>query len=159
MENLNLMVQNNSFAIVVMLTILNLFLLVMVFVLSGKISSLRKKYDFFTKGKEANIDQVLVETLKELESSKQELEELKKKHEALRERVKGCLQSIKMKRYDAFDAMGGELSYSILLEDENKDGLILTSIYGRDESRCYAKLVEKGKALNPLAEEEEELMK
>ena len=53
--------------------------------------------------------------------------------------MQNCLQNIKIVRYDAFDAMGGEMSYSLLLTDANNKGIIMTSIYGREESRCFAK--------------------
>ena len=68
------------------------------------------------------------------------------------------LQNVKLIRYDAFEAMGGEMSYSILLTDAKKDGLLLTSIYGREESRCYAKDIKGGKSAYPLAEEEQKLL-
>jgi len=119
---------------------------------------MKNKYELFTNGKEANIDEVLVETLTKLKETKEELEELQKKHAALREQVRSCLQHIKLKRYDAFEAMGGEMSYSMLITDENKNGLILTSIYGREDSRSFAKEIVNGKAKTVLAEEEEALL-
>ena len=64
-----------------------------------------------------------------------------------------------MVRYDAFDAMGGELSYSLLLEDAKKNGVILTSIYGREESRNFAKNVQDGQSSYVLTDEEKELLK
>ena len=76
----------------------------------------------------------------------------------MHEQVQGCLQNVKLIRYDAFEAMGGEMSYSILLTDAKKDGLLLTSIYGREESRCYAKDIKGGKSAYPLAEEEQKLL-
>ena len=105
-----------------------------------------------------NIDHVLTSTLNELSATKAELQQLQEKHRQLREQVSGCLQIVKMNRYDAFDAMGGKMSYSLLLADEKKNGVILTSIYGRDDSRCYAKDVKEGKSEYTLAEEEETLL-
>lgn len=124
----------------------------------SSLNALKKKYEFFTNGKEANIDQVLVETLTKLKETQTELEELQKKHQSLREQVRGCLQNVKIKRYDAFEAMGGEMSYSILVTDEDKNGVILTSIYGREDNRCFAKEIVKGKSKTALAEEEESLL-
>lgn len=158
MEALNMNASNNLFALLCALAFMIIILAVLLAKYIGKVNALQKKYDFFTEGEEANIDMVLTETLTELRQTKAELAQLKERHSKLREQVKGCLQQIKIERYDAFDAMGGEMSYSILLADEKGDGLIMTSIYGRDESRCYAKSVKDGKSSYPLAEEEKRLL-
>jgi hypothetical protein len=87
-----------------------------------------------------------------------ELAVLQDEHQKLHAQVQNCLQNIKIVRYDAFDAMGGEMSYSLLLTDANNKGIIMTSIYGREESRCFAKDIDNGKSSYPLAEEEQRLL-
>lgn len=158
MEELNLLAGQHIFIITVLLAVVIFILLIMLVMTRKKLAVMQDKYDYFTKGSEANIDQVLTRTLQELEKTQEELQQLQQKHGQLREQVKGCIQKVKMERYDAFDAMGGEMSYSILLADENNDGIILTSIYGREDNRCYAKDVKGGKSSYVLAEEEKKLL-
>lgn len=158
MEELNLLAGQHIFIITVLLAAVIFILLIMLVMTRKKLAVMQDKYDYFTKGSEANIDQVLTRTLQELEKTQEELQQLQQKHGQLREQVKGCIQKVKMERYDAFDAMGGEMSYSILLADENNDGIILTSIYGREDNRCYAKDVKGGKSSYVLAEEEKKLL-
>lgn len=158
MEELNLLAGQHIFIIMVLLAVVIFILLIMLVMTRKKLAVMQDKYDYFTKGSEANIDQVLTRTLQELEKTQEELQQLQQKHGQLREQVKGCIQKVKMERYDAFDAMGGEMSYSILLADENNDGIILTSIYGREDNRCYAKDVKGGKSSYVLAEEEKKLL-
>lgn len=152
MEQANLLVNTHSAAIIIVLLGVILVALGMCFSLQGRLNKLQKKYDFFTQGKEANIDVVLTDTLQN------ELAALQDKHQKLHAQVQNCLQNIKIVRYDAFDAMGGEMSYSLLLTDANNKGIILTSIYGREESRCFAKDIDNGKSSYPLAEEEQRLL-
>ena len=158
MAQLNGALLNNLAAVVGALSVLLLVVLILLIKTKSDLNSLQKKYDFFTNGEEANIDQVLISTLNELAATKAELAQLQEKHSRLREQVAGCLQTVKLTRYDAFDAMGGKMSYSLLLADEKKNGIILTSIYGRDDSRCYAKDIKAGKSEYTLAEEEETLL-
>lgn len=158
MEQGNLWINEHIIMIVGLLLVAILGLIFMLINYKHKVNKLQEKYDFFLRGENKNIDELLESTLKELDKTKAELEDLQEKHSKLRIQVKSCLQKVKMERYDAFDAMGGELSYSLLIEDEEHNGIILTSIYGRDESRSYAKLVEKGKSKTPLAEEEKKLL-
>ncbi|MDY4920438.1 MAG: DUF4446 family protein [Phascolarctobacterium sp.] len=158
MEEANIAIGNNLTVVVALIVLVIIVLVALLISVKGKLSALQAKYDFFTQGKEANIDTVLTDTLNELHKTQAELAALQARHEKLQEQVQGCLQNVKMIRYDAFDAMGGEMSYSILLTDAKKNGLVLTSIYGRDESRCYAKDIKAGKSNYPLAEEEQKLL-
>lgn len=158
MAQINGALLNNLAVVVGALSVLLLIVLVLLVKTRSSLNTLQKKYDFFTKGEEVNIDQVLISTLNELAATKAELAQLQDKHQRLREQVSGCLQIVKINRYDAFDAMGGKMSYSLLLADEKKNGVILTSIYGRDDNRCYAKDLQAGKSEYKLAEEEETLL-
>ena len=66
MEQANLLVNTHSAAIIIVLLLIVLVALGMCFSLQGKLNKLQKKYDFFTQGKEANIDVVLTDTLQYL---------------------------------------------------------------------------------------------
>lgn len=158
MEEINFWFGENLTAVFAVLIVIIIILAVLLQSVKNKLNALQAKYDFFTQGKEANIDTVLTDTLNELQKTRRELQALQNGHDKLHEQVQGCLQTVKLTRYDAFDAMGGEMSYSILLADAKKNGVILTSIYGREESRCYAKNVQDGKSAYPLAEEEKKLL-
>ena len=68
--------------------------------------------------------------------------------------AKKSVQKVGVVRFNAFDGVGSDLSYAIALLDAQNDGVILTSIFGRDESRCYAKPVIGGTSSYSLAEEE-----
>ncbi len=59
-------------------------------------------------------------------------------------------------RYDAFGDMGGHLSWSMALLDDGGDGVVLTSIHGRSDSRTYAKNVSSWTVNQQLSPEEAE---
>ena len=56
----------------------------------------------------------------------------------------------------AFEDMGGRLSFSAALLDDSGDGLVLTSINGRSETRTYAKGVKAGASDHSLSPEEQQ---
>ncbi|MEX1909635.1 DUF4446 family protein [Janibacter sp. Y6] len=72
----------------------------------------------------------------------------------LRAEVDAALSRVAVVRYDAFGDMGGRLSFSAALLDGQGDGLVLTSIHGRGESRTYAKGVAGGESETTLTPEE-----
>lgn len=73
---------------------------------------------------------------------------------AARADLSDALRHVAVVRYDAFGDMGGRLSFSAALLDDAGDGLILTSINGRSETRTYAKGVKAGESDHSLSPEE-----
>jgi hypothetical protein len=75
---------------------------------------------------------------------------------ALRIDLADALRHLAVVRYDAFGTMGGHMSWSMALLDDNGNGVVLTSINGRNESRSYAKNVREFASDAKLSPEEEE---
>lgn len=69
-----------------------------------------------------------------------------------------ALRHVSVVRYDAFGDLGGRFSFSAALLDDSGDGLILTSIHGRSETRTYVKGVTNGHADIDLSPEERKAM-
>ena len=75
---------------------------------------------------------------------------------ALRAEAAGALRHLAVVRYDAFNDMGGHLSWSLALLDDSGDGVVLTSIHGRSDARTYAKNLSAWTSQQQLSPEEEE---
>ena len=73
---------------------------------------------------------------------------------AARADLSDALRHVAVVRYDAFGDMGGRLSFSAALLDDAGDGIVLTSINGRSETRTYAKGVKAGDSDHSLSPEE-----
>jgi len=76
--------------------------------------------------------------------------------EALREDAAQALRHIAVVRYDAFGDMGGHLSWSMALLDDEGNGMVLTSIHGRSDARTYAKGITAWTCDQQLSPEETE---
>lgn len=74
--------------------------------------------------------------------------------DGLRSDVAASLRRVALVRYDAFGDHGGRLSFSLALLDDTGDGVTLTSIAGRNETRVYAKGVSAGEGDRELSPEE-----
>ena len=64
-----------------------------------------------------------------------------------------------MIRYDALQEMSGQLSFSLAILNAQGDGIVLTSINGRAETRTYAKAIVAGKSQQELSPEEAEAIR
>jgi len=67
-----------------------------------------------------------------------------------------ALRLVSVVRYDAFGDMGGRLSFSAAMLDDGGDGLVLTAIHGRSETRSYIKGVKGGSSEASLSPEEQQ---
>jgi hypothetical protein len=77
----------------------------------------------------------------------------------LQTQIEGSVRKVALLRYDAFEDVGGRLSFSCALLDDHGNGVVLTSINGRQETRVYAKPVEQGTSSHNLSLEEEEAIR
>ena len=67
-----------------------------------------------------------------------------------------CFRKIGFVKYNAFDNIGNNLSFAFTVLDGKNDGFCLSSVYGRNESRIFAKPIVEGKCLYGMSEEERE---
>jgi hypothetical protein len=75
---------------------------------------------------------------------------------ALRAEAAGALRHLGLVRYDAFNDVGGRLSWSVALLDDGGNGVVLTAIHGRSEARSYAKSISGWRCEQPMSPEEED---
>ncbi len=98
--------------------------------------------------------------LEELERAfgalRSDLEEVRTTLAELEERLAGCVQRVGLVRFDAFEDVGGRVSFSLALLDGRGDGVVLSVLNGREAVRAYAKALVGGKPSHPLSEEERE---
>jgi Protein of unknown function (DUF4446) len=73
--------------------------------------------------------------------------------------IEGGVRRVALLRYDAFEDVGGRLSFSCALLDDQGNGVVLTSINGRQETRVYAKPITQGASSYNLSSEEAEAIR
>jgi Protein of unknown function (DUF4446) len=83
-----------------------------------------------------------------------ELSSVERRLHDLRVDVADALRHVAVVRYDAFRDMGGRMSFSAALLDDAGDGLVISAIHGRAETRSYAKGVKGGTSDQQLSPEE-----
>lgn len=76
----------------------------------------------------------------------------------LQTQTKTALQGVGFLKYDAFEDIRGQQSYSLCLLDSHQNGLILTSIAGRNDYRGYAKPVKGGSCDLAMSDEEKQAL-
>ena len=99
------------------------------------------------KDKFAEIDTILKVT----KQNRQDIREINKKME-------GDYQKLGIIKYDAFNEMGGKLSFALAMLDGNNNGWVINAMHSREGCYTYIKEIVKGESYVELAEEEAEAL-
>ncbi len=73
-------------------------------------------------------------------------------------RLDGCLQHFALVRYDAFEDVTGQMSFSLAMLDGRDNGTLISTIFGRNTSRCFGKMIIGGQCEQQLSEEEQQAL-
>ncbi|OKP96727.1 DUF4446 family protein [Paenibacillus sp. P46E] len=142
-----------GFALIIMV-------LVIVLIVQGtRIRKMRRKYEAMMTG---NGVEDLESLLIDLRNQGDMLEETQREHktmiEAAQVKLRGMKSKVAVKRYNAFGERGNDLSFSMAIIDDNRSGVVLTSLHNRENSYIYSKPLEGGESQYPLSPEEKEVI-
>ena len=142
-------------------------LLIVVLVLIGttissnmRLTRLERKYKMFMKGSDAqSLEKTFVRKFAQIDH----LYETKEEHEqAIRTQAKHfklLYSKYGVEKYDAFDDVGGKLSFALALLDRENTGVILNAVHSRDNCFLYLKEIVKGESYVMLSQEEVEALR
>jgi hypothetical protein len=99
---------------------------------------------------------VLLSRIERLEKAARTLHATDKRQQV---QIEGSVRRGALLRYDAFEDVGGQLSFSCAMLDDHGTGVVVTSINGRQETRVYAKPVTHRTSTYNLSLEEEEAIR
>lgn len=136
-----------------------LILIIMVIVQAVKLSKLSKKYKKFMSGKNAkSLEKDIVGLYEDNRFIKASTEKNKSDIRLLYKRLASTFQKVGIVKYDAFNQMGGQLSFSLALLDENNSGFILNCVHSTEGCYSYTKEIRNGSCDISLGEEEREAL-
>ena len=102
----------------------------------------------------ASLERKLSVEITEIREATKGLQDMIEEQTQIRNIQGNTLQKIGFKKYNAFDNIGNDLSFALTLLDGNNNGVCISSIYGRNDSRIFSKPIVKGKSLVNLSQEE-----
>lgn len=126
-----------SLFIIAALLALDILLIVFFFLINAK---LRKIF----KNESMDFEKVLLDLREHEKASTGEIENLEKRLSAIEHELPHDIRKVGLVRYNPFSDTGGDQSFALALLDELQNGIIISSLYGREMNRVYAKKIEAG---------------
>lgn len=142
----------------VMLIIICVLLIVSIINICS-IHKMSKIYKKFMQGKNAkSLEQEIVGLFEDNKFIKNSVEKNRKDIRILYKNFESAFQKFGLVKYDAFNQMGGQLSFCIALLDENNNGFILNSVHSAEGCYSYTKEIKNGVSGISLGNEEKQAL-
>lgn len=124
-----------------------------------KINRLKRRLDRLTAGKDSeSLEEEIAELFEDNNFLKEQAEANRKDIRTLYKRLQSVYQKMGLVKYDAFNQMGGKLSFCLALLDENNNGFVMNSVHSSDGCYSYTKEIKNGESALALGKEEEEAL-
>ena len=136
-----------------------LVLLIITIVNHVQIKKLKKKYEKFMGGSNAQtLEDTIANHLNEIDGLISSNAANEKNIAQLTNQIQFAFQKVGLVKYDAFQEMGGKLSFSLCLLNEKEDGFIINAMHSREGCYTYIKEIIAGNCVIILSEEEKEAL-
>lgn len=124
-----------------------------------KFSKLKKRYEAFMLGEDAkSMEKEITALFSDMNYLKGAVDKNAKEIRHIYKRLETTYQKLGIIKYDAFKQMGGRLSFSLALLDENNDGFVLNSVHSSDGCYTYTKEIKDGSCQITLGKEEQQAL-
>ena len=156
----NLGLGNLDMGIVIIVMLVLIFILLILNIVNMcSISNIKKKYKKFMLGKNAkSLENEIAGLFEDNRFIKTSIEKNKKDIRALYKNMESTFQKIGIIKYNAFNQMGGNLSFSLALLDKQNNGFILNSVHSAEGCYSYTKEIKNGQCSIELGEEEKQAL-
>ncbi len=155
MPDLDRVLSENLAVVIGVLAALILALLVLVLVQSIRLGRAVRSYRELVRDADGgSLHDRLAGNAIALDRATQRMGEIESLQAPIEERSRRSLQHIGMVRFNPFEDTGSDQSFVIALLDDRRDGVVISSLHGRTNTRLFAKPVNGGSSAHHLSDEE-----
>lgn len=159
MGSITAWVTDNLSYVIIGITGLLIVALIIFININMKLAKLNRRYQQMMRGIDGgNLEAALLRQMETVQQASDKAARLEGECRELNARLKNCVQKMGVVRFNAFEGTGSDLSFAIAFLDATNNGVVVSSIFGRNESRIYAKPVVDGQSTYFLTEEEKQAL-
>ncbi|HEX7171526.1 MAG TPA: DUF4446 family protein [Candidatus Limnocylindria bacterium] len=162
MADLNRLLSDNLAIAFGALALLLLVLLLAVLVQGARIGRATRAYREIVRDTDhpgRSLHDLLAGNASAVERASERMAEMEAMHGLIDGRTQRSLQHIGMVRFNPFEDTGSDQSFAIALLDDRRDGVVISSLHGRSNTRVFAKPVADGGSPHNLSDEEAEAIR
>jgi hypothetical protein len=119
----------------------------------------RRLRRLFGEGEGVGLDELLDRQFRRLDTVAERVEALNRLHHELEALAQRSIQKVGVVRFNPFADTGGDQSFAVALLDAEGNGVVLSSLHGRADTRIFAKPVQAGRSKHALSDEEQDAIR
>ena len=124
-----------------------------------KYNRLKSSYMTFMRGKDGKtLEESMKERFAEVDTILKVTKQNRSDIREINRRLEGNYQKLGIIKYDAFNEMGGKLSFSLAMLNGKDDGFVLNAVHSREGCYTYIKEIVGGNSIIVLADEEQQAL-
>ena len=162
MENTYIMkfIINNLSYVVAVLGILVIVMYLLMINLFYNLNYMKKRYKKMMTGVDgANLERMIIGCIDKNEEVADDNLKIHQDISDIQALLQQAITRVAVVRFRAFEDMGSDLSYAVAMLDSDNNGVVMSSIFAREDSRSYVKPITAGKSSYPMTDEEEDALK
>ncbi len=145
--------------VIILLVLLVVILLVVTVNLNLRMTRLQRRYNLFMKGTDGvSVEKAMAERLREIGKIRSGQKVTSRGLDQLQSQYDRMLCKYGIVKYDAFEDVGGKMSFALAMLDQTNTGFVLNAIHSRDNCFLYLKDIVKGTSYIMLSDEEVEAL-
>ena len=133
-------------------------MLVFLIINSVKIKKMKLNTSFMSGKDGKSLEEVILKRFKEVDELKKEDAAKKVQLDDINESLRYAFSKMGMVKYDAFNEMGGKLSFALALLDNRNNGFLINAMHSREGCYTYVKEIINGESYINLGEEEKKAL-
>ena len=142
-------------AVIIAVCVLCIASLIVAVIAIGRYRDLYRRYDLFMRGKDAeSLEELILRQQEDIEAKLTDREAMR----VMNRNIRASIQKFGIVHYDAFEGMGGKMSFALALLDYTNTGMIINCMHSREGCFIYVKNVDAGSTYTPLGAEEKEAL-
>ena len=155
MDELNQVLTDNLAAVLIVMAVAFVVLLALVLVQSVRVGRAVEAYRQLVRdGSGGSLEDVLQTHVARVEEVRSRLGEIDAVQATLEHRTTTSIQHLGLVRFNPFEDTGSDQSFALALLDDQRNGVVISSLHGRTNTRLFAKPVEGGASNHTLSDEE-----
>lgn len=153
------LIKENAAIIFIALAVILLVILALLIYNMLAFNKLKKKHEAFLTGKDGNnLEEVILRRFKEIDILKVQSKNNKDSISAINEEMLSVYKKVGIVKYDAFNEMGGKLSFALAMLDKCNNGYLINAMHSREGCYTYIKEIVKGESYITLCDEEKKAL-
>lgn len=120
---------------------------------------LEVKFRRLTAGKSGNLEESITHLKDKQKEAEKFMHEMEKYLTDVEKRLQNSVQAVETVRFNAFDGVGANQSFATALVNQHGDGVVFSSLYGRERTSVFSKPLKDHTSEHGLSDEEKSAVK